>query len=304
MHNLHKGKCFIRIGIYFILLFFFSGLSAIGAEQRILVDQTGREIRVPNNPQRVVALAPSITEIIFALDCQDRLKGATRFSDYPEAAKTIQKVGSYVYLDLEKIVALNPDVCIAIKDGNPISVIDRLNSIGIPVFAVNPRGLESVMQAIADIGRLMETEEKANAIITDMKDRLEDVESKVARTESRPRVFFQIGISPIVSAGSDTFIHELIIKAGGCNIAGKYKSYPRFSHEEVLELAPEVLIITSMAREEVFDRVKAEWEQWQQIPAVANDRVHLVDSNLFDRPTPRLIDALEKLLKLIHPELQ
>jgi len=301
---MNKEHHSIWISILIVTAVFISAVPADGDEQKTLVDQTGREVRVPNNPQRVVSLAPSITEIIFALDCQDRLKGATRFSDYPEAARTVPKVGSYVYLDLEKIVALNPDVCIAIKDGNPKSVIDRIESLNIPVFAVNPRGLESVMQAISDVGRLMETEEKADAIITDMKDRIEIVEAKVARTEMRPRVFFQIGISPIVSAGSDTFIHELIVKAGGCNIAGKYKSYPRFSHEEVLELAPEVLIITSMAREEVFERVKAEWEQWQQIPAVANNRVYLVDSNLFDRPTPRLIDALEKLLKLIHPELQ
>jgi len=273
------------------------------AEMHSLVDQTGRKIRVPPAPQRVVALAPSITEILFALDCQDRLKGATRFSDYPEAAQKVPKVGSYVYLDLEKIVGLDPDVCIAIKDGNPRSVIDRLESLDIPVFAVNPRGLDTVMAAIGHIGRLMGAKNRANEIVADMEARIDRVASKVAQTEKRPRVFFQIGIAPIVSAGSDTFIHELIVEAGGRNIAGKYTSYPRFSREEVLELAPDILIITSMARKEVFDRVKREWEKWEQIPAVANDRVHLVDSNLFDRPTPRLVDALEKLLKLIHPEL-
>ncbi|MDZ7832355.1 MAG: cobalamin-binding protein [Desulfobacterales bacterium] len=278
-------------------------LPAWATEMHSLVDQTGRKIRVPPAPQRVVALAPSITEILFALDCQDRLKGATRFSDYPEAAQKVPKVGSYVYLDLEKIVALDPDVCIAIKDGNPRAVIDRLESLDIPVFAVNPRGLDTVMAAIGHIGKLMGAESRANEIVADMEARIDGVESKVAQTEKRPRVFFQIGIAPIVSAGSDTFIHELIVEAGGRNIAGKYTSYPRFSKEEVLELAPDILIITSMARKEVFDRVKREWERWDQIPAVANDRVHLVDSNLFDRPTPRLVDALEKLVELIHPEL-
>ena len=295
---------FVRIvgaGIAVLLLIQFSTRAA---EMHSLVDQTGREIRVPADPQRVVALAPSITEIIYALNCQDRLKGATRFSDYPEAAQSIPKVGSYVYLDLEKIVALNPDVCIAIKDGNPISVIDRLKTLDIPVFAVNPRGLDTVMQAIGHIGKLMGAGKRANQIITDMEARIAKVESKVSQAEKRPRVFFQIGIAPIVSAGSDTFIHELIVKAGGTNIAGKYTSYPRFSKEEVLELAPDILIITSMARKEVFERVKAEWKKWDQIPAVANNRVHLADSNLFDRPTPRLVDALEKLVELIHPELK
>lgn len=295
--------CLIRIVCAGIALLLASQVYAWGMQEHSLVDQTGREIRVPVKPQRVVALAPSIAEIIFALDCQDRLKGATRFSDYPEAAGKIPKVGSYVYLDLEKIVALNPDVCIAIKDGNPRSVIDRLESLDIPVFAVNPRGLDTVMQAICHIGRLMGAENRANEIASDMEARIARVESKVAQTDKRPRVFFQIGISPIVSAGSDTFIHELIVKAGGKNMAGRYTSYPRFSREEVLELAPDILIITSMARKEVFERVKGEWEKWDQIPAVANDRVHLVDSNLFDRPTPRLVDALEKLVELIHPEL-
>ncbi len=296
-----KHSIWTSIGIISALFFIIAPVSWGG--EKFIVDQTGRKIRVPLCPQRVVALAPSIAEVIYALDCEDRLKGATRFSDYPEAAKTIPKVGSYVYLDLEKIVALDPDVCIAIKDGNPKTVVDRLESLGIPVFAVNPRDLSSVMRTITDIGRLMGVEEKAERIVASMETRIEKVESKVAQTDKRPRVFFQIGISPIVSAGSDTFIHELIVKAGGRNIAGKYKSYPKFSREEVLELAPDVLIITSMARDEVFERVKAEWEQWPQIPAVAGDRVHLVDSNLYDRPTPRLVDALEELLGLIHPKL-
>ncbi|MBS3759764.1 MAG: cobalamin-binding protein [Desulfobacterales bacterium] len=293
----------IVIGIGILTALFLGTVPVSAGARQTLVDQTGREIRLPKFPQRIVALAPSITEVIYALDCEDRLKGATRFSDYPEAAKGVPKVGSYVYLDLEKIVALDPDVCIAIKDGNPKTVVDRLESLGIPVFAVNPRGLASVMRTITDIGRLMGVEERAERIVSDMKSRIEKVESKVARADKRPRVFFQIGISPIVSAGSDTFIHELIVKAGGRNIAGKYQSYPKFSREEVLELAPEVLIITSMARDEVFERVKAEWEKWHQIPAVAGDRVHLVDSNLYDRPSPRLVDALEELLGLIHPEL-
>ena len=298
----HKAHL-IRIASAFIAVFFVSLVSAWGMEMHSLVDQTGRQIRVPIKPQRVVALAPSITEIIYALECQDRLKGATRFSDYPEAAEAIPRVGSYVYLDLEKIVALNPAVCIAIKDGNPRSVIDRLEALDIPVFAVNPRGLDTVMRAIDHIGQLMGAEKRADEIIADMAARIAKVESKVAQTEKRPLVFFQIGIAPIVSAGSDTFIHELIVKAGGINMAGQYTSYPRFSREEVLERAPDILIITSMARKEVFDRVKAEWEKWEQIPAVAKDRVYLVDSNLFDRPTPRLVDALERLVKLIHPEM-
>ncbi|MFO7840095.1 MAG: cobalamin-binding protein [Desulfosalsimonadaceae bacterium] len=277
--------------------------AAAAAETRTLTDQTGRRVVVPKTPSRVVAMAPSITEIMYGLDCGGRLKGVTRFSDYPDAAGDLPKVGSYVNLDLEKIVAASPDVCIAIKDGNPRAVIDRLEDLDIPVFAVNPRGLATVMDAIRHIGNLMGVEDRAKQIVADMQARIDGVEARVAEAGTCPRVFFQIGISPIVSAGRDTFIHELIRKAGGVNIAGEYNSYPRFTTEEVLELGPDVIIITSMARSEVFERVKARWQKWPQIPAVANDRIHLVNSNLFDRPTPRLVDGLEKLVRLIHPEL-
>jgi iron complex transport system substrate-binding protein len=286
-----------------ILLLAGAGFAGEAEKPRTLVDQTGRSVRVPAMPRRVVALAPSITEIIYALDCEERLKGATRFSDYPEAARSLPRVGSYVNLDLEKIVALNPDVCIAIKDGNPESIVRRLEALDIPVFAVNPRGMETVVAAVEHIGALMGAKSRAKAIVRDMKARIAAVEKKVSRIDTRPRVFFQIGISPIVSAGSDTFIHELIVKAGGSNIAGKYTSYPRFSREEVLELAPDIVIITSMARQEIFERVRAEWQKWERIPAVAQNRIHLMDSNVVDRPTPRLVDGLEQLARLIHPEL-
>jgi len=130
------------------------------------------------------------------------------------------------------------------------------------------------------------------------------VKSRVARVNYRPRVFFQIGISPIVSAGTDTFIHELIEIAGGINLAAGRSAYPRFSTEQVLALQPEVLVITSMARQAGFDQVKAQWRRWPNIPAVRDERVFIVDSDLFDRPSPRLVSGLELLTGLIHPELQ
>ena len=182
-------------------------------------DQLGREIRVPDDPKRIIALAPSITEIIFALEQQDRLKGTTQYSNYPAEAAKLTKVGSYVRLDLERIVALRPDLCIAIKDGNPKGTIDRLQSLNIPVFAVNPHNLESMMQAIQRIGGILNASAKAKALVEDMRRRMQRVDALVSRIERRPRVFIQIGISPVISAGRNTFIHELIVRAGGVNVA-------------------------------------------------------------------------------------
>lgn len=266
-------------------------------------DQLGREIRVPDDPKRIIALAPSITEIIFALGQQDRLKGTTQFSNYPAEAAKLPKVGSYVRLDLERIVALNPDLCIAIKDGNPKGIIDRLQSLNIPVFAVNPRNLESMMQTIQKIGSILNASQKANTLVKDMRSRIQQVDALVSRIDRRPRVFIQIGISPIISAGRNTFIHELVVRAGGINVAAGNRAYPHFSREQVLALAPDVLIITSMARSGAFEKAKADWNRLSHMPAVREKRIYTVNSDVFDRPSPRLLDALEILTRLLHPKL-
>jgi len=266
-------------------------------------DQLGREIRVPDDPKRVIALAPSITEIIFALGQQARLKGTTQFSNYPAEAAQLPKVGSYVRLDLERIVALNPDLCIAIKDGNPKAIIDRLQSLDIPVFAVNPRNLESLLQTIQRIGGILNASAKAKTLIENMRNRMQKVDNLVSGIDRRPRVFIQIGIFPIISAGSNTFIDELIDRAGGINVAAGNNAYPHFSREQVLALAPDVLIVTTMARSGAFEKAKADWNRLSQMPAVRKNRIYMVNSDLFDRPSPRLFDALEILTRLLHPQL-
>jgi iron complex transport system substrate-binding protein len=278
-------------------------LSCIPATAKMVVDQLGRQLELPDDPQRIVSLAPSITEIIFHLNQADRLKGATQYSNYPSQASQLPKVGSYIRLDLERIIALKPDLCIAIKDGNPKEIVDRLQSMQIPVYVVDPRNLETVIQTIVEIGSVLNATENANKLADKMRKRLKRIEARVAKTDQRPRVFIQIGISPIISVGSQTFIHDLISRAGGVNVAAGYNAYPRFSREQVLALSPDVIIITSMARQAVFEKVKAQWSRWQEMPAARDQRIFIVDSDVFDRPSPRLLDGLEMLVQLIHPHL-
>lgn len=279
-------------------------LAATAAGQtRRVTDLAGRTMEVPVDPRRVVAMAPSATEIVFAIGRQDRLVGVSRFSDTPEAARALPKVGSYVQLDLERIVALKPDLCLAIRDGNPKAVVDRLEGMRIPVYAVDPRDLASVMETVAALGDLLDAREAAGRLVDDMQRRIAAVDRRVARASHRPRVFLQIGMAPIVSAGSGAFLHELITRAGGVNAAAGPTVYPRFSQEQVIALAPEVIIITSMNREGLFQQAMAEWRRWPQMPAVANNRIHIVDSNCLDRPSPRLVEGLEQLARLIQPNL-
>ncbi len=159
------------------------------------------------------------------------------------------------------------------------------------------------MKTLTEIGSFLNASEKANSVVQDMKSRIQRVKTKIANVTYRPRVFFQIGIAPIVSAGTDTFAHELIELAGGNNLSKGPIPYPRFSKEQVLSLSPEVFIITSMSRNTIFEQVKKEWSKWPSLPAVRDKRIHVEDSNLFDRPTPRLVDGLEHLARRIHPEL-
>ncbi|MGB5991274.1 MAG: cobalamin-binding protein, partial [Desulfobacterales bacterium] len=292
---------------YITIVFMMAILPLISLEAtsvaKTVTDQLERHVTVPDKPQRVVSLAPSITEIVFALDQGHRLQGVTTYSDFPPEAVKLPKVGSYVHLDLEKIVALKPDLCIAIKDGNPRVIAQRLESLKIPVYAVDPNNLETIMKTVLEIGTLLNAKGRANQLVQNMDLRIQKVKSLVAKTTHRPRVFLQIGVSPIVSAGTHTFIHELIVIAGGTNLSAGPIPYPRFSREKVLALSPEIIIITSMARSAVFEKVKAEWEKWPNMPAVRNQRIYVEDSNFFDRPTPRLVDGLELLIRLIHPEL-
>lgn len=289
-----------------VLLLILAGMnvSADPSAIRSIRDQLGRRVSIPDQPRRIVSFAPSITEIIFALEQGQRLVGATLYSNFPPQAAQLPKVGSYVRLDIERIVALNPDLCIATKDGNPRKVIERLASMNTAVYVVNPHNLDTIQEAIREIGAILNVADTATRLTGSMADRIQKVSSRVGGTVRRPRVFFQIGISPIVSVGTGTFIHELIELAGGRNLARGKVAYPRFSREQVLTLEPDVIIISSMSRQAMFEEAKAEWGRWPHMPAVRDDRIYLVDSDLFDRPSPRLVDALELLARLIHPEIR
>ena len=277
----------------------FPGLSSAAT----VVDQAGRTVSIPNAPKRIVALAPSLAEIVFDLGQGDRLVGVTQFSDFPAEAKSLPKVGSYVRLDLERIVALQPDLCLGIRDGNPKHQVEKIEAAGIPVYIIDPRDIKGIMEAIQGVGGVLGVPARAETLVAEMSVRIAKVRRQLAATQSRPRVFFQLYSPPIVTAGSKTFIHELITIAGGVNLGGGPVDYPRFSWEKVLSLDPEVVVVTAMGGKQKPEQLLAQWRQWPQLSAVRSGRVHVVNDNLFDRPTPRIIDGLEILLRILHPEL-
>ncbi len=204
---------------------------------------------------------------------------------------------------MEKIVALQPDLCLAIRDGNPRHVADRIEQLGIPLYVVDPRNLQGIMETVTGLGELLGAGEAAARLVQDMRHRIDRVRARVAETTGRPGVFFQIDAAPIISVGTNTFIHELIQLAGGVNLTAGSVPYPRVSWEEILRLQPDITIISSMAGGHSPESLKSEWQRWRQLPSVRSGRVHVVDANLFDRPTSRLVDGLEALVEIIHPNV-
>lgn len=277
-------------------------LLASTAHGRELIDQIGRRVEVAEPLTRVVSLAPNLTEISFEVGGGDALVGATQYANYPATAMVLPRVGSYVALDIEKIVALRPQLCLAIRDGNPKATVERLEALGIPVYVFDPRSLEEIVDTVARLGVIYRQEARAEVLVAGYRLRLQQVARQVADDRERAKVFFQIDAQPITSAGVNTFLDQLLVRAGAINLAADREGYPRYSWEELLMLKPEVVLLASMGGGYSDEVLRAEWEAWPQIPAVQNKRLHVVDADLFDRPTPRLIDALEYLVALLHPE--
>ena len=254
-----------------------------------------------DRPERIVSLAPSITECLFALGLDESVVGVTDFSNYPPKVRSLPKVGSYIRINLERVVALKPDLIVATRDGNPKETVERLTDMGFPVYVVDPRNLESLFRTILSLGDITQRSAQARTVVRDLEARLERLDERI-RGLPRPKVFLQIGIDPLVTVGRGTLQDELIERAGGVNIAGNEPMpYPTLSVEHVLKAAPDVILLSTMEGETALKRALRYWEKWQSVPAVAENRIHAVDGDLIDRASPRIVDGLERMAGYIHP---
>lgn len=265
-------------------------------------DDLGRDVSLARPPQRIVALAPNVTEILYFLGLGERVVGVTEFSNYPPDAASKPKVGIFGSLNLEKIISLNPDLVIATVDGNRPAMVDLLGQAGIKIYVANPRSVLQVIQCVSAVGRVCGIGGKADALAGDLKARLDRVVGKT-RPRHRPLVLFQINLQPIMTVNKDTLQHDLMHLAGGINMTAEEPvSYPRISIEEVIRKGPEVIIISSMERGGKFEEARRDWMRWKGVPAVRDKRVYLINSDLTDRPAPRALLGLEDMARLLHPE--
>jgi iron complex transport system substrate-binding protein len=262
-----------------------------------VVDDLGRLVAINGTPQRIVSLAPSNTEILFALGLGEKVVGVTDWCDYPPEALDKEKVGSFDTPDTEKIVALTPDL-ILVAYGTTMDVINSLIESGLTVFGIKTTDLDDVLNDIRTVGNITGKKAEANALTSEMESRIQAVTDETSELEERPRVFYIVWHDPLWTAGSETFIHELIEKGGGVNICQNITGYTTISIEEVVARNPEVIITSEWS---------FEWAQnvtsLNSTDARQNGRIYQGDDDLVQRPGPRLVDGLEWFAYFIHPEI-
>lgn len=270
------------------------------AAARMLVDEAGTRLEIPEAPQRLLPLSPSLAEILFALGLEKRIVGVTDLASYPPEARKKPKVGSFYSPSLEKILALKPDLVIAGSERQDERIYDSLRNFSIPVYRIRPLNLDSIYASISRLGEITGTLEAAQRVILKMKKKAARVEAGVAGMPPK-RVFYQVGIDPLVTVNRQTFAADLIKRAGGVLVtADNPQRYPPYSIERVIADAPEVIIISSMSPNTNYQRFRQSWRRWQTIPAVRKDQIFVIDSDMVDRPSPRIVDGLEKMADFIH----
>lgn len=269
-------------------------------------DALGREIALDGPAQHVVSLAPSNTEILFAIGAGDQVVGRDQLSDFPDEAKIVTDVGStFDALNTEQIVSLKPDLVLAAEINTPEQV-KQLEELGLTVYYLkNPLTLEEMYGNLEIVAQLTGHEQEAATLIESLKARVAAVDEKIASISSRPNVFYELDATDPAkpyTAGKGTFISQLIDRAGGHNIAADLDDYPQMSLEQVVAADP-AFIILGDARYGVSPESIAQRPGWENLTAVKNGQVVPFNDDLVSRPGPRLVDALEELAKLLRPEL-
>ena len=262
----------------------------------VVTDDLGRSITVSVEIKRVVSLAPSVTESVFAVGAGDKLVGDTTYCDFPEQAKSIAKVGDTMSPNMETIVALKPDLVLVSTASQIEAFTKTLEQNGIAVYVMNPTSLEGVMTDLGKLGEMLGTPEKAGVLVLEMRRRMNNVNANLVGAE-KTIVFIQISKEPLFTIGRDAFLNNVILGAGGLSVtSGVDTAFPKLSKETASALNPEVIILSDS------EDNREPNEAFKNSPAVKNGRVYKINADIISRPGPRLVDALEEIAKDLHPE--
>ena len=263
-----------------------------------VTDDTGQRVHLDKPARRIISLAPHITELLFAAGAGDAVVGTVSYSNYPPEATRLANVGSYASLNLEEIVALQPDLVVAWKSGNSSSQLERLSGLGLPVFYSEPRRLEDIASNLQRLGRLAASEHTADAAAVHFNTHYRRLKARYS--QARPvRVFYEIWHQPLMTVSGKHLISQVIKLCGGRNIFADLTALaPTVNPEAVLAANPEVIIASGMAaqRPEWLDR----WRNWPQIAAVKHRQLYFIPPDLIQRQTPRVLEGAERLCEQLE----
>lgn len=291
----------IKSNFLFVL---FSILFLIGCNQKkeisgskIFVDELGNKILLKSKPSKIISAAPHITEIIYAIDAQNLLVGRTSFCNYPDDVKQIPVVGDLLNLNFEKIVHLQPDLIFMTVEGNTKETYDKVNSLGVQVYVTNPRNIEGIFNSIRKIAVVLGRKDTAETLIKSFEERLKKIHQLRLKKET---AMFVVSLVPLMVAGPNTFINDLMKQVNLENISpNSISSYPILSREEVLKKNPEWIILPEgYSLKEILDN----YPEWKNLSAIKQRKVIFVNADLFFRPGPRFIEAVEFLVSKLNRE--
>jgi iron complex transport system substrate-binding protein len=265
------------------------------------IDFMGREVTVKKEPQRIVSLAPSITELIYALGAGDRVVGVTAFDNYPPEVQDVPKVGDFNGPNVEAIIAQKPDIIFASSLSGKDQMESLQQSTGIPVAVLEARNIEQIYESIQLIGKLTGMQERGQEVIREMQNKIDEISGKT-KDLPRVKVFYLLDINGNWTAGKGSFIDELITLAGGENIAADAGGeWVQYSTEELVKKNPDVIIMGAYAGK-IEDVKKA--EGYKDTNAVKNDKVFMISNDdIVSRASNRIVLGLEEIARILHPEV-
>lgn len=278
-----------------LLALFSSAGSAVAA--MTVTDARGHELTLERAASRIVSLAPHVTELLYAAGAGDRLIAAVEFSDYPPAARDLPRVGNSSRLDVERLLALAPDLVVAWKTGNDRADIARLERLGLQVYVTEIAAIGEIPGQIAQLGRLAGSEAVAEPVAAELRERLDRLENDYAG-RTPVTVFYQIWERPLMTVNGRSFISDSIRLCGGRNVFDIMEPIaPTVSVEAVIAADPQVIV--NSASDENNEAQLAAWKRWTTISAVRHDNLFGIPSDLIARPTARIVEGVEQLCRLL-----
>jgi iron complex transport system substrate-binding protein len=267
---------------------------------REVTDDAGKRVRVSVRPERIVSLAPNLTEIVYKVGAGSRLVGNTTYCDYPPEAQGVAKVGDTLHPSIERIIALRPQLILVSTASQLETFTRQLEEQQIAVYVTDPRNLQGVIRSIRAIGDLLGQPEEAGRVADELSARARQVEEAI-KTGRSVSVFYQLSVEPLYTAGRDSYITDLISRAGGHSVTSDVPgAWPRYSDEAALASRPEAIIMaTGGSMGEANTEIAA---ALKKSPAAMNGRIIKINGDYLSRPGPRLIDGLEQMARALHPE--